>query len=78
MSRDDQYIKMRQCYAVCLPRNEYVMSVCDCEEGNRLLKAASRPNSGSVAREAFLEHIKQCPLCNAGGTQDYTDPENSN
>jgi hypothetical protein len=40
------------------------MSVCDCEEGNGLLKAESQPNAGSVAREAFLEHIKQCPLCN--------------
>jgi hypothetical protein len=54
------------------------MGVCDCEEGQRLLKAATQPNPGLVAREAFLEHIKNCPVCNAGGTQDCLDPENSN
>jgi hypothetical protein len=48
-----------------IPRNEYVMSVCDCEEGKRLLKAATEPNPGSVARETFLEHIRHCPVCNA-------------
>jgi hypothetical protein len=51
------------------------MSVCDCEEGKRLLEAAAQPNPGSVAREAFLEHIKHCHLCNDGGTQNCTDPE---
>ena len=47
------------------PEGEYVMSVSDCEEGKRLLKAASQPNPGSVAREAFLEHVKHCPICNS-------------
>jgi hypothetical protein len=42
------------------------MSVCDCEEGKRLLKAAAQPDSESVVREAFLEHIKNCPVCSAG------------
>jgi hypothetical protein len=46
-----------------LPGNEYVVSVSDCAEGTRLLKAASQPNSRSVTREAFLEHIKHCPVC---------------
>ena len=40
------------------------MGVSECEEGNQLLDAAAQPNSGSVAREAFLEHIKHCHLCN--------------
>jgi hypothetical protein len=51
------------------------MCVSDCAEGKRLLKAATQPNPRSVAREAFLEHIKHCHLCNAGGTQDCTAPE---
>jgi hypothetical protein len=53
----------------------YVMSVCDCEDGKRLLKDAAQPSPGSMARENFLEHVKQCPVCNAGGTQDCIDPE---
>jgi hypothetical protein len=45
------------------------MCVSDCAEGKRLLEAATQPNPGSVAREAFLEHIKNCPVCNAGGAR---------
>jgi hypothetical protein len=45
--------------------SEYVMCVSDCAEGKRLLKAATQTNPGSVARDAFLEHVKQCPLCNS-------------
>jgi hypothetical protein len=51
------------------------MSVCDCEDGKRLLKDAAQSSPGSVARENFLQHIKQCPVCNAGGTEDCIDPE---
>jgi len=43
------------------------MGISDCEEGKRLLKAAAQPNSASSEREAFLEHINRCHLCNAGG-----------
>jgi hypothetical protein len=50
------------------------MCVSDCGEGKRLLEAAAQPNPGSAAREALLEHIKHCPVCNPGGTQDCTDP----
>jgi hypothetical protein len=35
------------------PGSEYVMSVCDCEDGKRLLKAAAQPNSASVERYTF-------------------------
>jgi len=51
------------------------MCVSDCGEGKRLLEAATQPNPGSVAREAFLEHIKNCPVCNPSGwkgTQDVS------
>jgi len=44
------------------------MCVSDCAEGKRLLEAATQPNPGSVTREAFLEHIRHCPVCNDGGT----------
>jgi hypothetical protein len=57
------------------PGSEYVMSVCDCEDGKRLLKVAAQPNSASVERETFLEHVNQCPVCKAGGTQDCIDFE---
>ena len=43
------------------------MGVSECEEGNRLLEAAAQPNSESVARAEFLEHIKHCHMCNPGG-----------
>jgi hypothetical protein len=40
------------------------MGVSDCEEGKRLLEAAAQPDSESVAREVFLEHIRCCNVCN--------------
>lgn len=46
------------------------MCVSDCEEGQRLLQAATEPNPGSMARDAFLEHIKHCSLCNPHGIAD--------
>ena len=51
------------------------MGVSDCEEGKLMLKAAAQPNSELLVREAFLEHIKHCHLCNAGRVDpcdDYT------
>jgi hypothetical protein len=41
------------------------MSVSDCEEGKRLLKAATQAHAGSEAREEFLQHIKLCLVCKA-------------
>jgi hypothetical protein len=45
------------------------MSTSDCEEGKRLLKAATKPATkpaaGSQARDAYIDHIKQCRVCNA-------------
>ena len=49
------------------------MGLSGCEEGKRLLKAAAHPNSESVAREAFLEHIKRCHLCKAGGIDSWDE-----
>jgi hypothetical protein len=49
------------------------MSLSDCEEGKRLLKAAAQPNSEAVVREAFLKHIHRCHLCNAELRQSLTN-----
>jgi hypothetical protein len=45
--------------------NECTMSTSDCEEGKRLLKAATTPTAGSQARDAYIDHIKHCRVCNA-------------
>jgi hypothetical protein len=54
------------------------MCVSDCAEGKRLLEAAVWGIGSPEARDAFLNHIKNYPVCEAGGIQDCTDPENSN
>jgi hypothetical protein len=48
------------------------MCVPNCAEGKGLLEAATQPSAGSLVRQAFLEHIKNCPECNC------PHPEQSN
>jgi hypothetical protein len=49
------------------------MGLSDCEEGKRLLKAAAKPNRESAVREAFVQHINRCHVCN-----DYWNATNCN
>ena len=43
------------------PRSEFLVSVSECKEGQRLLSAASRAHPKSGAREAFLKHNQTLP-----------------
>ena len=59
------------------PEMSRSMCVSDCAEGKRLLKAATFTPALRGARDAFLQHIKQCSICNKDVTADGLDSSNT-
>jgi hypothetical protein len=51
------------------PEVSAFVSVSECKEGQRLLRAASKANPQSGTREAFLKHNKHRPVCSAPSEQ---------
>jgi hypothetical protein len=39
------------------------MCVSDCAEGRRLLKAGAEAAAPPEARDTFINHVKNCPVC---------------